>query len=160
MRAKSLTKVNDPAGNNIALDLGEPVFDLVEPGRVGRRLVEMHVRASGEELLDPHGLMRRQVVRDNMELLAARLVGDQVGEKGHELLAGMPRGGFAHQFAAAGLSGRTAKASRAGSTQSRGAPAARATLAAPDRAGPRLGWRSFRPRKTLPHAAVVRRTAH
>jgi hypothetical protein len=63
----------------------------------------MHVRVSGEELLDPHGLMRRQVVRDNMDLLAARLVGDQIGEEGHKFLAGMPRGGFAQHFAAVGV---------------------------------------------------------
>ena len=36
-----LNRGEDPAGNNIALDLGEPVFDLVEPGRVGRRVVEV-----------------------------------------------------------------------------------------------------------------------
>ncbi len=30
-----LDRGEDPAGNHIALDLGKPVFDLVEPGGVG-----------------------------------------------------------------------------------------------------------------------------
>ena len=77
-----------PAGNDITLDPGQPVFDLVEPGRVGRRVVEVEFRVSREELLNPHGLMSRQVVCDNVDLLAARLVGDQVGEESHKFLAG------------------------------------------------------------------------
>ena len=91
-----------PARNNIALKLGEPVFDLVEPGRVGRRVVEVQSGVRREELLHPRGLMSRQVVRDNMDLLAVRLVGDQIGEEGHKFLAGMPRGGFAQHFANCG----------------------------------------------------------
>src|ERR1700737_1679614 len=61
-----LDRGEDPAGNDIALDPGKPVFDLVEPGAVGRRVVEVQSGVSREELLNPHGLMRRQVVRDNM----------------------------------------------------------------------------------------------
>src|SRR3984893_7008487 len=87
-----LDRGEDPAGNDIAIDPGNAVFDLVEPGAVGRRVVEVQSGVSREELLNPHGLMRRQVVRDNMDLLAARLVGDQVGEESHELLAGVTRG--------------------------------------------------------------------
>ena len=33
----------DSAGNDIALDLGEPEFDLVEPGRIGRGKVKADV---------------------------------------------------------------------------------------------------------------------
>jgi hypothetical protein len=36
----------DAAGNDIALDLGKPVFDLVEPGGVGRSVVKMHFGVS------------------------------------------------------------------------------------------------------------------
>ena len=89
-----LDRGKDAAGNDIALDPGEPVFDLIEPGGVGRGVMEMDFGVSGEELLNPLGLMRREVVRDDVNLLAARLVGDQVGEEGHELLAGVARGGF------------------------------------------------------------------
>ena len=34
-----------------------------------------------------------------MSLLAARLIGDQFGEEGGKLLAGVMRGGFAHSTA-------------------------------------------------------------
>ena len=37
-----LDRGEDPAGNHIAFDRGEPVFDLVEPGGVGRSVVEVH----------------------------------------------------------------------------------------------------------------------
>ncbi len=82
-----------PAGNDIALDLGEPVFDLVEPRGVGRRVVKVQFRVSRKELLDPLGLMGREIVGNDMNLLARRLVGDQVGEEGDKLLAGVARGG-------------------------------------------------------------------
>src|ERR1700731_3282095 len=70
-----------PARNNIALKLGEPVFDLVEPGRVGRRVVEVQSGVRREELLHPRGLMSRQVVRDNMHLLAARRLATRSARK-------------------------------------------------------------------------------
>ena len=91
-----LDRGEDAAGNDIALDLGEPVFDLIEPGGVGRGVVQMHFGVSGKELLHPLGLMGREIVGNEMNLLAARLIGDQLGEEGHKLLAGVARGGFAH----------------------------------------------------------------
>src|SRR4029077_21144417 len=33
----------DSAGNHVALDFGEPVFDLVEPGTISGRVVQRHV---------------------------------------------------------------------------------------------------------------------
>jgi hypothetical protein len=36
-----------------------------------------------------------------MNLFAARLVGDHLGKEGNKLLAGVPRGGFAHHLAIA-----------------------------------------------------------
>ena len=36
-----LDRGKDAAGNDIALDPGEPVFDLIEPGGVGRGVMEM-----------------------------------------------------------------------------------------------------------------------
>ncbi len=49
---------------------------------------------SGEELLDPLGFMRQEIVGDEMDLLAARLVGDQSAQKSHEFLTGVAGGGF------------------------------------------------------------------
>ena len=47
-----LDRGKDAAGNDIALDPGEPVFDLIEPGGVGRGVMEMDFGVSGEELLN------------------------------------------------------------------------------------------------------------
>ena len=101
-----LDRGEDSASNDIALDLGEPVFYLIEPGRVGRGVVEMDVGVSREELLNPLGLVGREVVGNEMNLLAARLIGNQLGEEGDELLAGVTRGGFAHHLAAFGVKRR------------------------------------------------------
>jgi len=53
----------DSASNDIALDLGEPFFHLIEPGEVGRGIVEMDFGVSGEELLNPLGLCGRRGCR-------------------------------------------------------------------------------------------------
>ena len=99
-----LDRGEDSAGDDLALDPGKPVFDLVEPGGVGRGVVEMYFGVSREELLNPRGLMGREVVGNEMNLLAARLIGDQLREESHKLLAGMARGSFAHHCAALVLS--------------------------------------------------------
>lgn len=41
------------AGNHVALDLGEPKFNLVEPRRIGGSEVQMNVAVGGEEFFDP-----------------------------------------------------------------------------------------------------------
>jgi len=51
-------------------DFGEPIFYLVEPGGVSRRVVELDGGVSGEELLNPLGLVRREIVGNEMNLLA------------------------------------------------------------------------------------------
>ncbi|MFM1557660.1 MAG: hypothetical protein ACKJSK_00015 [Roseibacillus sp.] len=40
----------DPSGDQVALDLGEPDFDLVEPRGISRSLVKVHVGMVREEL--------------------------------------------------------------------------------------------------------------
>jgi len=45
-----------------------------------------------------------EAVGNEMNLLAARLIGDHFGEEGDELLAGMTGGGFAHHLATLVLS--------------------------------------------------------
>ena len=60
----------DATGDDVAFDLGEPEFNLVEPGRLRRGKVQMHSRVLGEERLNPRGLVRREVVGDHMNLLA------------------------------------------------------------------------------------------
>jgi len=58
--------------------------------------MEVDFGVSREELLHPFGLVGREVVGNEMNLLAARLIGDQLGEEGHKLLAGVTRGSLAH----------------------------------------------------------------
>jgi hypothetical protein len=80
----------DPVGNDLALDPGEPVPDLVEPGGV-RRGVGDGLWVRGEELLNPRSLMRRGIVGNEMSLLATRLVGEHLGEESDKLLDGVAR---------------------------------------------------------------------
>ena len=56
-----LDRGKDAAGNYIALDPGEPVFDLIEPGGVGRGVMEMDFGMSREELLHALGLVGRRL---------------------------------------------------------------------------------------------------
>ena len=42
----------DAAGDDVTLDLGEPQFDLVEPGRVSRRKVQVDVGVAIQKLGD------------------------------------------------------------------------------------------------------------
>src|ERR1700724_214376 len=66
-----LDRGEDSAGDDLAFDPGEPVFDLIEPGGVGRGVVEMHFGMSREELLNALGLVGREVVGKEINLLAA-----------------------------------------------------------------------------------------
>jgi hypothetical protein len=93
----------DAAGDQIALNFGEPDFDLIEPGRVSRGVVELKVGMGGEELRHGLGLVRRKVVGDEVDLLALGLRGDHIGEKGNELRAGVALGCFAQDLSAGNL---------------------------------------------------------
>ena len=44
-------------GNHIALELGKPEFDLVEPGRVSGGVMEGDLRMALQKLCHPFGLM-------------------------------------------------------------------------------------------------------
>src|SRR6267154_15409 len=63
--------------------------------------MEMDLGMSREELLNSLGLVGREVVGNEMDLFTARLIGDDLGEEGDKLLAGMTRGSFAYHFAIA-----------------------------------------------------------
>ena len=91
----------DSTGDYIAFDPGKPVFDLVEPGGVGRREVQMNFGVGGKKLFHPAGLMSREIVRDQMNLLAPLLIGDQAREEGDKFLTGVARRGFAYHLAIA-----------------------------------------------------------
>ena len=95
----------DAAGDQIALNFGEPDFNLIEPGRVSRGVMELNVGMDGEELSHGLGLMRRKVVGDDVDLLVLGLGGDHIGEKGDKLRTGVALGGFAEDLSAENLQG-------------------------------------------------------
>ena len=84
----------DAAGDQVALNFREPDFELIEPGRVSRGVMELKVGMGGEELSDGFGLVHRKVVGDDMDLLTLGLRGGDICEKGDELRAGVALGGF------------------------------------------------------------------
>lgn len=58
----------------------------------------MNLRMLCQELVDPCGLVRREVVSDDMDLLARKLVGHNVGQEGDELRRGVALGRLAQHF--------------------------------------------------------------
>ena len=82
----------DSTGNNVALDFGEPVFDLVEPGTLGGRVMQRHVWMVGHEAIHELGFVGGEVVGDQVDCLAGGLCGDDLLEKADELLAGVAAG--------------------------------------------------------------------
>ena len=93
----------DPAGDHIAFDAGEPQFDLIEPRGIGWSEMQVQLGMLGQELCDPLGLMRREVVGDNVDLAAFGFQRHDLAEKGHKLLGGMVGGGLTQDFAAFGV---------------------------------------------------------
>src|SRR5438132_2769128 len=89
----------DASCDNVTLQLLEPELDLVEPGRVSGREVQPHVGMQAQEVLDPAGLMRGEVVEDDVDLAAAGMRGNQAAEKSHELFAGVSCRGPAEHLA-------------------------------------------------------------
>jgi hypothetical protein len=75
----------DAPGDHITFDLGEPELNLVEPGGIRWGEVQLHPGILGEECLDPCRLMRREIIRNHMDLFACRLVRHEVGQEGDKL---------------------------------------------------------------------------
>ena len=75
----------------------EESLDLVQPGRAGRREVEMDARVGSEPLQDFRRAVRGGVIEDHMELLARILTNDQIHES-DEVLGGVGVGAAMHDF--------------------------------------------------------------
>src|SRR5262245_19435555 len=71
-------RTEDAARQEIAFDFRKPQLDLVEPGRIGRREVELDGRVLQKKRSHRLRLMRREVVGDDVNLTALRL-------RGHDL---------------------------------------------------------------------------
>jgi hypothetical protein len=94
------------SGQRSARQNGEPDIDLVEPGAVGRREVEADIVVAGQPTITL-GLVRRQIVEDDVDFLA-RMVGDDAVHEVDEfhapaplVVAGRQSGEFARSLAQA-----------------------------------------------------------
>jgi hypothetical protein len=56
----------DAASNEIALDFREPNFDLIEPRRIGRRVMNAYFRVTSQKIADRLGFMCAQVIADDV----------------------------------------------------------------------------------------------
>ena len=63
----------DAAGDEIALNFREPDFDLIEPRRIGRRVMNAHLGMTSQKIADRLGLMRAQVIADDVNGLLRSL---------------------------------------------------------------------------------------
>lgn len=88
-------RCEDASRDHVALDLGEPDLDLIEPGRIRRCEVQLQARRAFEEAADLCRLVRGEVVEDDVDLSPGRLSGQQLFEKGDQLVAGMALHGLA-----------------------------------------------------------------
>ena len=98
-------RFEDSAGNNVALDFGEPVFDLVEPGTISGRVMQRHVWMVGKEALHEFGFVGGEVVHDEVDFLVGGLCGDDLLGKADKLLAGVAAGSACDDLAAFGFEG-------------------------------------------------------
>ena len=80
----------NPPSNDIALNFGKPDFDLIEPARIGRSVMNPNGRIGVEELENAFGFMCAQVVGHDVNLFARRLTGDDLAQKVDKFDAGMP----------------------------------------------------------------------
>ena len=133
LRAKSLTEVKTPRAITSRSILANQFSTW--PGGVGRREVQMNLGVGSDKLFHPAGLMSREIVCDQMNLLATWLIGDQFREEGDKFLTGVARCGFAHH--------KSWRSSRPGDSGNTGSSRSKAWMAV------------FRPRKTPPHAGAV-----
>ena len=95
----------DAAGNEITLDFREPDFDLVEPRRIGRRVMNAHLRMTSQKIADRFGFMRTQVITDDVNDLLWSLTGDEIFQKRDELRTGVAGAGLADYLTAPGIKG-------------------------------------------------------
>jgi hypothetical protein len=95
----------DAASNDVALDLGEPDFDLVEPGGVSGGEVKMDVRVRAQESFDGLGFVAREIVGNDVDFPPGLHTGNHLLEKEDKLGAGMAAGGLAQDLSAGGVEG-------------------------------------------------------
>jgi len=93
----------DSSSNDMALNFGKPDFDLIEPARIGRSVMNPNGRIGVEELENAFGFMCAQVVGHDVNLFPRRLTGDDLAQKVDKFDAGMPSGGLTDDVAGASV---------------------------------------------------------
>jgi hypothetical protein len=94
-----LTEVKMPRAVTSRSIFEKPEFDLIGPGRIRRRVVEMDGRMRDQEGPDLPCFVGREIVQDDVHLAPARLRLDDRLEKADECRAGVTRGGATADFA-------------------------------------------------------------
>src|SRR5262252_2476686 len=89
----------DTPGDHIALDFRKPKFDLVQPGRVRRRVMKADPRMCRQERADLLRLVDRKIVDDDVDLAPPGLRVDDRRQKGDELITRVTRYGAPKHFA-------------------------------------------------------------
>ena len=84
----------DTSRNNVALNLGKPNLDLIEPAGIGRGVMDPNGAVSLQEFKDFLGLVRTQIVGDDVDLTTCRLAVYDLCKEIDELRAGVPCAGF------------------------------------------------------------------
>ena len=93
----------DSSSNDRALNFRKPDFDLVEPTRIGRCVMEPNGWIGVEEFKNTLGFVRAQVVGHDMNFSARRLAGHDRAQKVDKFDAGMPVGGLTDNVAGASI---------------------------------------------------------
>src|SRR4249920_179167 len=101
--ASQVSGSEDTARQQVALDLRKPELDLVEPGRIGRREMQPHVRMREQEGAHGLGLMGREIVGDDVNVSSLRLTRDDVTEEVDKGGTRVARHGLAEYFARLGV---------------------------------------------------------
>ena len=95
----------DAACNEVSLDLGEPDLDLIKPRGIGRSVMEFDV-GMGAQILNGCSFMSRKVVSYDMNVGFGGLSCDHLGEKLHELSAGVAVSCLSQDLAGGRVQGR------------------------------------------------------
>ena len=83
--------VKGAASDGALCDQSEPALDLVEPGGVGRSVVDMEARTLGEPDFDTGVPVGAVVIDDQMNIQMLRDIGLDMTQKAQELLMAVPR---------------------------------------------------------------------
>jgi Enoyl-CoA hydratase/isomerase len=121
--AQSLDAAIDAAPDLFVGDEREEALDLIEPGRAGRREMDMPARSFGEPVADQRGLVRGVIVHDEMDIETARDGSLDLVEELAELGGAVAGKAFADDLARRDVERR----------KERGGAVARVVMAAPRR---------------------------